>query len=314
MKDVVGTSEYNSVEMVGFFDGYTCLCDVWSCGIIMYLLLSGYPPFMGETDSETRTLIRANNLEFRAMDWKNISEDAQELIKLLLACETGKPKRPTADEAFSHSWVKDLAPKAALTSLDHIHLNIRSFSENSKMKKLALYALAKRLTSDEVEDLRRDFELVDKNMDGTVTFHEFKAMLDKRNEQSAADMRRLFEEVDVDGNKRIEYTEFLAAAVSQRLQFAEQSCWMAFNVFDHDGSGMISKKELKDILEKDETVLTLTQTLGSTSESIARCLAECDQDMDGEIDFEEFMAMMRGDMLEEPETPVVRRGKNVSRH
>merc|ERR1712086_436918 len=114
------------------------------------------------------------------------------------------------------------------------------------------YALAKHLTVDEVEHLRRDFEAM-----------------------------------DVDGDKRIEYTEFLAAALDQRFHCEEHSCWMAFNVFDRNGSGMISKKELRDILENNETCFALSQTLklGSTADSIARCLAECDADMDGQIDF-----------------------------
>merc|ERR1719408_1067980 len=103
---------------------------------------------------------------------------------------------------------------------------------------------------------------MDKNNDGTITYNEFKLSLDKLDEKSAEVMRQQFELVDVDGNKRIEYTEFLAAALDRRMQSEESSCWMAFNAFDHDGSGMISRKELEDILSDTSKCLDLTQTLG----------------------------------------------------
>merc|ERR1719487_12004 len=110
--------------------------------------------------------------------------------------------------------------------------------------------------------------MVDKNKDGTITFNEFKSSMDKRDDKVAQEMRQIFEAVDVDGNKRIEYTEFLAAALDRRQTCEEHGLWMAFNVFDHDGSGMISKQELKDILENPDKT-DMNQLLGATSESIA---------------------------------------------
>jgi len=307
---MVGSSEYMSYEMLAM-EGYTHLCDLWSCGIIMYLLLSGYPPFMGETDGETRRLIRTREVDFRENDWRFVSDEGKELIKKLLSVER---TRPSADEAFRHEWIKDMAPKASDRKLEGTYQNLKGFSGHGKVKKLAHYALARRLTMEDLTDMRNEFEIIDRNKDGTVTFHEFKAMLDKRDEKSAEEMRRVFEAVDLDGNKRIEYTEFLAAALDKRQSAEEHSCWMAFNVFDHDGSGMISKKELKDILENEEKCLEMTSTFGTTidSQSIARCLAECDADEDGQIDFQEFLDVMRGGQPYVPESPQPRR-VNINR-
>jgi len=291
----MGCVEYRSVEMVsnvGYNSGYTCLCDVWSCGIIMYLLLAGYPPFQGDTDGETLRLVRKSDIYFDESDWAEVSEDAQDLIKTLLLPEKS---RPSADEALQHQWIKDSAPKANTGKLEATYKNISAFSGHCRLKKLARYAVAKNLHVDEVEDLRREFEGVDKNGDGTVTFHEFRAVLDRCHEKCAEQMRHEFEAADVDGDMKIEYTEFLAAALDQRLHCEEQASWMAFNAFDRDGSGMISKKELKAMLENSDSTTDSVIKLASTTDSIARCLAECDADMDGQIDFTEFLAMMRGE-------------------
>lgn len=290
MRTITGCAEYQSYEMLST-EGYTHLCDVWSCGIIMYLLLGGYPPFMGETDYDTRRLIKRGAVDFKGCEWHGISDDAKELIKKLLSIESS---RPSANEAFQHVWIKDMAPRASERSLDDAWRNIRAFSGAGRVKKLARYALAKRLTMEEVENMRNEFEIVDKNKDGHVTFHEFRTALDKHNNKMSEEMRQAFEFADLDGNMRIEYTEFLAAALDSRLSCEEHGLWMAFNVFDHDGSGMISKKELKDILSNDEKIADLGQTLGATTDSIAKLLADCDSDGDGQIDFQEFLAMMRG--------------------
>merc|ERR1719247_2533269 len=108
------------------------------------------------------------------------------------------------------------------------------------------------------------------------------------------EIRKIFEEVDVDGNKRIAYTEFIAAAMDQKKKCEEESYWVAFNVFDHDGSGMISKKELLQVLQNKESGGSFQDSLKATSDDIARCIASCDNDGDGEMDFEEFVAMLKG--------------------
>jgi len=309
LSTMVGTPTYVAPEVLQ--GKYNETCDLWSTGVILFVLLSGIPPFKG-TDEEVLQQARLGNISLNTPQWSNISEDAKDMVREL--CQMRFSDRPSADEAFRHEWIKDMAPKASDRKLEGTYQNLKGFSGHGKVKKLAHYALARRLTMEDLTDMRNEFEIIDRNKDGTVTFHEFKAMLDKRDEKSAEEMRRVFEAVDLDGNKRIEYTEFLAAALDKRQSAEEHSCWMAFNVFDHDGSGMISKKELKDILENEEKCLEMTSTFGTTidSQSIARCLAECDADEDGQIDFQEFLDVMRGGQPYVPESPQPRR-VNINR-
>merc|ERR1712222_259105 len=90
--------------------------DMWSCGVIMYVLLCGYPPFYGETDADVLSKVRLGNFSFNAADWKNISEDAKNLIRMLLKMN---PKdRYTAQQGLNHEWIMKLAPKATNENLN----------------------------------------------------------------------------------------------------------------------------------------------------------------------------------------------------
>merc|ERR1711959_103779 len=94
---------------------YDTACDSWSCGVIMYVLMCGYPPFFGETDADVLSKVRLGNFTFNAADWKNVSEDAKNLIRMLLKMN---PKdRFSAEQSLNHVWVKNKAQKAQAVPL-----------------------------------------------------------------------------------------------------------------------------------------------------------------------------------------------------
>merc|ERR1712217_989539 len=87
--------------------------DSWSCGVVMYVTLCGYPPFFGDTDAEVLKKVRLGNYSFIASDWHKVSQDAKNLVNGLL---TFKPeKRFSPAEALQQSWMFRNAPKIVLT-------------------------------------------------------------------------------------------------------------------------------------------------------------------------------------------------------
>eukprot|EP00747_Dinoflagellata_sp_TGD_P163540 gnl/TRDRNA2_/TRDRNA2_182311_c0_seq1.p1 gnl/TRDRNA2_/TRDRNA2_182311_c0~~gnl/TRDRNA2_/TRDRNA2_182311_c0_seq1.p1 ORF type:complete len:575 (-),score=147.40 gnl/TRDRNA2_/TRDRNA2_182311_c0_seq1:178-1902(-) len=265
---------------------YEPTADMWSAGIITYQLLAGYPPFCGETDRETRQLIKQGGLSFPREDWAQLSQDSKDIVGYLLSQD--KQARYTAEQAQEHTWIKNTAPRAENMPLRTSQQNIQKFRGRNKLKKVAMHTIARRLNNRDVETLREEFAVLDKNNDGTVTFHEFKAGIDRLAEkESAKDLRSLLEEMDVDGSRCIEYTEYLAAALDQKYRQEEKTCWQAFQVFDKDGSGKISKKELEQVLQNSQ----VEAEIGASS--IARVLKEADKNKDDSISFDEFIKMMR---------------------
>merc|ERR1711959_468946 len=114
----------------------------------------------------------------------------------------------------------------------------------------------------------------------------------KSNIQIPPDLQKIMEQVDSDGSGVIDYTEFLAATLDRRHYIQEDVCWAAFRVFDLDGNGKITRDELAKVIADSAT---FEEALGMQREEIDRIIMEADADGDGEIDFEEFVAVMRKD-------------------
>ena len=81
-------------------------CDVWSTGIVTYIMLCGYPPFNGDTDDDIFDAIKTSSFHFPSQAWGHISPEAKDFIKCLLRKDP--KKRFTAAEALTHPWIRNL--------------------------------------------------------------------------------------------------------------------------------------------------------------------------------------------------------------
>jgi calcium-dependent protein kinase len=266
---------------------YDQSADLWSLGVIMYVVLCGYPPFYGETDADVLAKVRLGNFSFNAADWKSVSEDAKNLIRMLL--KMNPRDRYTAEQALNHVWVRNKAPKAANVNLssglvDHL----RSFRSQNKLKKAALHVIASQLGESQIKGLRETFMALDENGDGLLTVNEMKEGLNRCGlKEIPPDLQQIMEEVDSDGSGVIDYTEFLAATLDKKVYMAEDVCWQAFRIFDRNGDGKISRSEIAAVLNDDDVK-------NSAAGDMAEIMKDIDTNGDGEIDFQEFMQMMRG--------------------
>lgn len=266
---------------------YDRMCDLWSVGVIMYVLLCGYPPFGGRTDQEVLARVRQGSFTFEAKDWRHISEDAKSLIRGLLKMD---PKeRMTADQALSHDWIKLKAPRAPNVNLQEGFVqNLREFRGQNKLKKAALHIIAGQLSESQIKGLRETFTALDANGDGLLTLKELRDALGQSGlTKTNSDLQSIMEGVDADGSGVIDYTEFLAATLDTRSYLSEDICWTAFSVFDLDGDGKITQEELRQVLDQGQ----VEEVVGHQNAS--QILKDIDRNGDGTIDFEEFMAMMR---------------------
>lgn len=286
MKTKAGTPFYVAPQVLQ--GKYDQSADLWSIGVILFVLLCGYPPFWGESDKEVLNKVKAGALNFNPADWKNVSHDAQNLVRNLL--KMSQKERFTAEQALQDEWVRDKAPRATNVALSAgLVDNLKGFRSQNKLKKAALHVIAANMNEHQIKDLREQFVAMDINGDGLLTVKELQDGMAKAGmTEIPADLAQIIKEVDSNGSGSIDYTEFLAATLDRQKYQQEDVCWAAFRVFDRDGNGKISKDELTKVLA-DGAVAAVAQR------DIAELLKDVDANGDGEIDFQEFMIMMKGD-------------------
>lgn len=102
MTKIVGTAYYMSPSVLR--GKYNKACDIWAVGIIVYIMLSGYPPFNGLTEAEIQRSVLKGELIFDDNIWSKLSEESQDFVKLLLSRDETS-SISSADQALRHPWI-----------------------------------------------------------------------------------------------------------------------------------------------------------------------------------------------------------------
>ncbi|KAG2698584.1 hypothetical protein I3843_07G157300 [Carya illinoinensis] len=240
--DVVGSPYYVAPEVLK--KHYGPEVDVWSAGVILYILLSGVPPFWAETETGIFRQILKGKLDFESAPWPSISESAKDLIRKML--ERDPTKRISAHEVLCHPWIVDdrVAPDKPLDSA--VLSRLKQFSAMNKLKKMALRVIAERLSEEEIGGLKELFKMIDTDSSGTITFEELKEGLKRvGSDLMESEIKSLMDAADIDNSGSIDYGEFLAATLHVNKMEREENLVAAFSYFDKDGSGYITIDELQ---------------------------------------------------------------------
>eukprot|EP00955_Chlamydomonas_euryale_P089729 364489-Chlamydomonas_euryale.AAC.8 len=191
---------------------YSHEADMWSLGVILYILLSGLPPFWGDTEEQIFKMVLRGHIDFKTDPWPKISDAAKNCVKRLL--EQDASKRATTAEILSHEWL--VKEGAALDiNLDSVVLGrMRQFAQMNKLKKMCLMVVGQHLSQDEITGMKELFKSIDEDGSGTITVSEMrKAMAQWGNKISEAELANLMAIADVDGDGLIDYNEFVAATM-----------------------------------------------------------------------------------------------------
>ncbi|KAH9651766.1 calcium dependent protein kinase8 [Citrus sinensis] len=304
-RDIVGSGFYIAPEVLR--RRYGKEIDIWSAGVILYILLSGVPPFWAETKKGTYDAILQGEIDFDTDPWPSISSTAKDLVRRML---TKDPKRRiTAAQVLEHPWLRESGEASDDTS---VILRMKQFRRMNKLKKLTIKVIVEYLPDEETQALKEKFIEMDTDKNGTLSYDELRAGLTKVGSMlTEFDVKHLMEAADMDGNEAIDYTEFTAATIQRQKLERSEYLSKAFQYFDKDNSGSLCEnlptKEKQKLMEKfremdtdNSDTLTLSELkaglakLGSALEEseVNQYMEAGDIDGNGNIDSIEFVNLM----------------------
>ncbi|KAL0660397.1 hypothetical protein Bca4012_080982 [Brassica carinata] len=301
-QDIVGSAYYVAPEVLKRRSGPES--DVWSIGVITYILLCGRRPFWDKTQNGIFNEVMRKKPDFETTPWPTISDGAKDFVKKLLVKEPRA--RLTAAQALSHSWVREGGEASEIPIDISVLENMRQFVKFSRLKQIALKALATTIDEDELDDLRDQFDAIDIDKNGSISLEEMRQALAKDLPWKLKDARvaEILQAIDSNTDGLVDFTEFVVATLHvNQLEEHDSAKWeqrsrAAFEKFDVDRDGFITPEELR------------LQT--GLKGSIEPLLEEADVDEDGRISIHEFRRLLRSASLK-PRTVKSPPGYQLSR-
>ena len=294
---LIGSAYYIAPEVLS--RNYTEKCDIWSCGVIMYILLTGRPPFFGNTDSEIMYRIKSGKYDLSKYPWSVVSKEAKDLIKALL--QPNPNMRLSAEQALKHPWFSSKKVKA-LDKLNNLSKNrtqklvenlTKYKSDNILRCAVIAYLVHNNTQLSQAHDAIKLFNQIDENSDGKITREELynglQQYLKGQGDKLKDDVELIFNNIDTDHNGFIEYEEFIRAAIDKEYFLSNNFIKFAFNYFDRDKNGDVTFEEIKNLFcqsEKNKNNIFAIDQLKKSFEEI-------DVNNDGSLSFEEFVQMMK---------------------
>ncbi|EFJ17487.1 calcium dependent protein kinase 28 [Selaginella moellendorffii] len=281
--DVVGSAYYVAPEVLKRKSGPES--DVWSVGVITYILLCGRRPFWDKTEAGIFNEVLKRKPDLRERPWPSIGSSAKDFVRKLLVKDPRA--RLTAAQALSHPWVREGGDALEIPLDISVLSNMREFVKYSRLKQLAFRALATTLDPEDIAALRDQFDAIDADKSGSISLEEMKQALakDRPWDLKESMVMEILQAMDCNCDGLVDFEEFVAATLHvHQLEDMGSDKWQkrskaAFDQLDVDGDGYITSEELKQYTGLKGSLGTL--------------LEEGDIDGDGRISLAEFQKLLR---------------------
>ena len=259
-EDSISTTVYCSPEIL--INNYDEASDVWACGVIMYLLLSGEFPFLGDTQSETTSKILKGEFSFDSKRFDDISMESKHLITQCLTFN--KLKRISIKNALQHDFfMKGSNSSNIYTTIFQPDIKDVKYVLKAIMKgkngnvlynAVLNYLLDNYENHNEIDLINKTFLSVDCDMDGKISRDEFSKAFERCKIKCATqeEVESIFERNDVNKSGYIEYEEFSRNALANMEGLlCESNLKKAFDTFDINKNGVITFNELIEVIGND---------------------------------------------------------------
>ena len=269
-------------------------CDIWSCGVILYILVIGKYPFIGKDKNEILNNIEHGNYTFPEGFIESSSPEIRDLIQQCL--QVNPSLRISARKPINHPFFDLYDSKKFFIHVTEAFLNktinnIKKYDTKNSLQELTFtYLVHNYPNQDEITLIYRVFNKFNQSNDGKMTKEELKKGLLKylfkgKKSKAAAEKEAnaIFSKLDGNDNGYIECEEFVRAGIDKKLLKNKKVLKFTFDFLDKDRNGEISVEELKEVfgvknIEDEKSLVELMKTI--------------DTDLNGQISFDEFYNMM----------------------
>ena len=277
--------------------------DIWSCGVIMYFLLSGDYPFKGHNIKEIRTQISIFNnktIKFEGEIWDDISTEGKNFLGKLL--EFNQYLRPNSQNLLEEPWLKYDNEKGekifSSNAFKNAIKNAKNFHNKNQIKEWLISFIIRHLAkSEDLDSLRNCFVSLDKDSDGIISKEDLLIGLNKiMTPKEAEDEANIILNNIHCKNGEINYDDFIKASVNKEDLINDKNLTFIFKLIDKDHSGRVSKEELKQFFlankEDEELKKFLELKKKNKNDIFTQFIDELDISGDGMLNLKEFKQLM----------------------
>ena len=276
----VGTPYYMSPEMI---DGHSVpQSDIWSVGIIVYLMLTGKYAFEAKNGENLYEKIKNNEIDMEPLNESECSEEAKDFIVKCL--KKNYQERMTTSQCLDHAWITKFCIKKNSNLLNGETVDtLLDFAKKNALQKEIYYFIAKISTENDLNKLKQFFNQLDVDNSGTLTIEEVeKAFKEIDIGITEDELKQIWEGLDFHKDGQVNYSEFLAAMVSSYNFQKEEKLWSVFNLFKE------GNKNKNYITYESMYNAAKALNLNINESEIKKCFEKYDE----EIDFETFKKLI----------------------
>lgn len=262
---------------------YTEKCDVWSLGVLMYVLLSCRLPFSGNELAEVLLQSKQCDLALGSDFWSTTSADAKDLLQSMIAVST--KERISCQQVLSHEWFSLARDDTTDDSFENKEENVlealKNFKCDSKLRKMILYLLAKMIDVKPSRSVCQEFNKLNAKCNGVLSKEELRNAFDKcQSNVTDEELGNIINNLDFSGDQQINFTEYLVATLSESKLCQKKNIETLFCKFDRDGDGIILKEDIAREFK------LINQPLSKTE--LKKILKPYDSQKNGYITYEDF--------------------------
>lgn len=249
----VGTARYVAPDVLN--QDYDSLSDIWSAGVVMYILLCGHPPFKGSTETGTLRQVKAGHYKLSDEVWSEVHESAKDMMSHMIVVDPAQ--RWTARQLLQHPWFEEVlsAPDRSLAQQPGYLARLGAFTGAARVKRLALKLMVAAAASTgavdsvQLQKLRKLFQEMDLDGDGIISGQQLAAGLAQLGTTlTDKDLAEFLQVSRVDCHSEgINFNEFIAAMFDAQDLATQQVAMLIereFEELDVDHDGFITPADL----------------------------------------------------------------------